>query len=96
MVNIPWAPQGPSCLEALTWFLGGQNFYCSWFWGLMVGGVWFKVVEVFEQFLFRILELNGWPRSQRLSSKETLDIPHKIHVIGTFIPHIYHTNPRIM
>jgi len=51
--------------------------------------VYTKVVEAFEQFLFRILEVNGWPLSQRLSSKETLDIPHsphKIHVIGTFIP----------
>ena len=34
MVNIQWAPQGPSCLEALPpGFLGGQNLYFSWFWG---------------------------------------------------------------
>ena len=37
--NIPQRHPKPTCLEVfmvfIAWFLGGQNLYFSWFWGLM-------------------------------------------------------------
>ena len=42
-VITPMGPSKPTCLEVLwqiTWFLGGQILYVSWFWGANMAYKW--------------------------------------------------------